>query len=154
MSIVAPPLARHRQLLLDRAAARGLLQNGHDAGTDAVVLDPSGRVEQAWGDGERLYLAANPGTELTELPAPDLPTGYRLLTVRAPGNRPTARELLILDLGSRGLTAAAIARRLATSPRTVHKHLENLYRKLGVSDRASAVRVAVAAGYLPSETSS
>jgi len=153
MSIVAPPLSRHRQLLIDRAAARGLLENGHDAAADAVVLDPSGRVEQAWCDGERLYLAGNPGTEVTELPAPDLPTGYRLLTVRTPRNRPTARELLILDLGSRGLTSAAIARRLDTSPRTVHKHLENLYRKLGVSDRASAVRVAVAAGYLRSETS-
>jgi hypothetical protein len=35
-----------------------------------------------------------------------------------------------------------MARRLACSPRTVEKHIEHVYRKLGVRDRVSAARVA------------
>ncbi len=48
----------------------------------------------------------------------------------------------------RGRTAEAIAHDLGISPRTVHKHLENLYRKLGVGDRLRAVAVAREAGLL------
>ena len=45
-----------------------------------------------------------------------------------------------------GYTAYGISRRLAISPRTVQKHLEHIYRKLAVSDRLSAVQVAVELG--------
>ena len=58
----------------------------------------------------------------------------------------TARETAVLHLLMCGLTAEGIARRLGTSPRTVHKHLEHVYRKLGVTDRLSAFRAAQAAG--------
>jgi DNA-binding CsgD family transcriptional regulator len=60
----------------------------------------------------------------------------------------TERELAVLTLLGDGLTAEAIARRLRTSPRTVHKHLEHLYRKLGVRDRLMAVQRAREAGIL------
>jgi DNA-binding CsgD family transcriptional regulator len=53
--------------------------------------------------------------------------------------RITARECQVLGLVAEGRTAAAIARRLQLSPRTVEKHLERLYTKLGVSDRVGAV---------------
>jgi DNA-binding CsgD family transcriptional regulator len=62
--------------------------------------------------------------------------------------RLTDRELAVLTLLGAGLTARAIARRLDTSPRTVHKHLEHLYRKLGVRDRLMAVQRARDAGLL------
>jgi DNA-binding CsgD family transcriptional regulator len=62
--------------------------------------------------------------------------------------RLTRRELAVLRLLGEGLTAQAIARRLRTSPRTVHKHLEHLYRKLGVRDRLMAVQRARNAGLL------
>jgi ATP/maltotriose-dependent transcriptional regulator MalT len=65
----------------------------------------------------------------------------------------TGRELAVLRLVADGLTAGAIARRLAASPRTIHKHLENAYRKLGVRDRVTAVRVAEAMGLVPPPTS-
>lgn len=55
------------------------------------------------------------------------------------GVRLTARELGVLDLMASGLIAAAIARQLGISPRTVSKHIENIYRKLGAHDRTSAV---------------
>jgi DNA-binding CsgD family transcriptional regulator len=56
----------------------------------------------------------------------------------------TGREVAVLRLLCEGLTADAIGRRLSCSPRTAQKHLEHIYRKLGVRDRLGAVRVAVA----------
>jgi DNA-binding CsgD family transcriptional regulator len=53
--------------------------------------------------------------------------------------RLTPRERSVLALLSQGLTAGAIARRLDIAERTVHKHLERCYAKLGVTDRLSAV---------------
>ncbi|GAA1863418.1 hypothetical protein GCM10009715_08330 [Paeniglutamicibacter psychrophenolicus] len=61
----------------------------------------------------------------------------------------TARELLVLVLVARGCTAHGIAARLGVSHRTVHKHQENLYRKLGAVDRLSAVLRAQQCGLLP-----
>jgi DNA-binding CsgD family transcriptional regulator len=54
-------------------------------------------------------------------------------------DRLTAREAEILELVGVGLTNAAIAERLWVSPGTVKKHLENVYAKLGVANRAAAV---------------
>nr|WP_269811082.1 LuxR C-terminal-related transcriptional regulator [Kineosporia rhizophila] len=51
----------------------------------------------------------------------------------------TSRELEVLSLVAAGLTAAAVARRCGISTRTVHKHLEHAYTKLGCHDRLSAV---------------
>ena len=61
----------------------------------------------------------------------------------------TARELAVLDLMTDGLIAVAIARQLGISARTVGKHIENIYRKLGTHDRTSAVLRAQALGFLP-----
>ena len=66
----------------------------------------------------------------------------------------TGRELAVLRLLGQGLTARSIAHRLGTSPRTVHKHLEHLYRKLGVRDRLVAVQRGRALGLLPAATRS
>jgi DNA-binding CsgD family transcriptional regulator len=61
----------------------------------------------------------------------------------------TSRELAVLGLMADGLIAAAIARQLGISPRTVGKHIENIYRKLGTHDRTSAVLRGQAIGLLP-----
>jgi DNA-binding CsgD family transcriptional regulator len=63
--------------------------------------------------------------------------------------RLTPRELAVLAQLADGRTAASIGRRLAMSTRTVHKHLEHIYAKLGVSDRLSAVLRARDASILP-----
>ena len=52
----------------------------------------------------------------------------------------TGRELAVLRLLADGLTAYSIGRRLGVSPRTVHRHLQGVYRKLGVSDRGPCSR--------------
>jgi len=51
----------------------------------------------------------------------------------------TAREREILRQVAAGRTNLAIAHELQISPRTVAKHLEQAYRKLGVTNRAAAV---------------
>jgi DNA-binding CsgD family transcriptional regulator len=61
----------------------------------------------------------------------------------------TAREVSVLVLLAEGLTATAVGRRLGCSPRTIEKHACNVYRKLGVGDRISAVLEAQRRGLLP-----
>ena len=61
-----------------------------------------------------------------------------------PRGRLSARETIVLRLLAQGHTAESISRRLLSSPRTVHKHLEHIYRKLDVSDRLAAVRTPAA----------
>ncbi|MGV9711654.1 alpha/beta fold hydrolase [Gordonia sp. NPDC003424] len=50
----------------------------------------------------------------------------------------TDREREVLHLVAEGLTDAEIARRLALSPHTVHRHVANARSKLGVRSRAAA----------------
>lgn len=65
-------------------------------------------------------------------------------------SRMTERELQVLALLAEGLLATSIASRLRLSPRTVHKHLGNIYRKLGVHDRLVAVSLARLQGLVDS----
>jgi len=58
----------------------------------------------------------------------------------------TAREAEVLSLVARGLTDQQAAHRLGLSVRTVGKHLEHVYAKLGVTDRQAAVHAARSSG--------
>ncbi len=58
----------------------------------------------------------------------------------------TRREEEVLALLAQGLSNKAIASRLGLSPDTVKDHLENVYRKLEVRDRVSALRRATELG--------
>lgn len=58
----------------------------------------------------------------------------------------TAREQTILAAVGAGLTTAAISRELWVSEHTIKFHLTNIYRKIGVSNRAGAVRYALEHG--------
>ncbi|MBP8919600.1 MAG: helix-turn-helix transcriptional regulator [Micropruina sp.] len=69
-------------------------------------------------------------------------------------NNMTTRELQVLELLAEGLLATSIASRLQLSPRTVHKHLGNIYRKLGVHDRLVAVSLARLQGLVTTYPSS
>ncbi|MBO3747023.1 HTH domain-containing protein [Streptosporangiaceae bacterium NEAU-GS5] len=71
--------------------------------------------------------------------APALALEYRL----------TPRELAVLNLLAEACTGEMIARRLGISPRTVNKHLERLYRKLGTRDRLATILRAQETGLLP-----
>ena len=60
----------------------------------------------------------------------------------------TPREMAVLALLATGSSQAAIGHNLGISPRTVQKHLERLYVKLGVHDRLLAVERARGLGLL------
>ena len=60
----------------------------------------------------------------------------------------TAREVEVLELAAEGQSAPAIAERLVLSPATVRTHLEHIYNKLGVHDRAGAVATAMRLGLI------
>jgi DNA-binding CsgD family transcriptional regulator len=58
----------------------------------------------------------------------------------------TERERSILTAVASGMTTAAISRDLWISQHTIKFHLTNIYRKLGVTNRAGAVRYALEHG--------
>lgn len=60
----------------------------------------------------------------------------------------TPRELDVLRLIARGQTNADIAAALVTSPATVKSHVNRIFRKLGVGERAQAVVVAYESGFV------
>ncbi len=78
--------------------------------------------------------------------------GERVLSPRLAAPRPrgslSAREYEVLRLVAEGLSAPQIAERLVLSSHTVKTHMRNLYEKLGVTDRAEAVAVAMRRGLL------
>ena len=60
----------------------------------------------------------------------------------------TDREREVLKLTADGRSAPQIAEELYLSPTTVKTHLQRAYEKLGVSDRAAAVREAMRRGLI------
>ena len=63
-----------------------------------------------------------------------------------------AREIQILGLISGGLSNRSIAQKLSLSPDTIKWYNQRIYRKLGVSNRAQASKVAAAQGLLEQKT--
>jgi non-specific serine/threonine protein kinase len=52
------------------------------------------------------------------------------------------REAEVLALAAQGLTSVQIGEKLFISPRTVNRHLDSVYKKLGVNSRVAAARFA------------
>jgi len=73
---------------------------------------------------------------------------FMLRPIRVADNRPnidgalTRRERQILDLLAKGLTAKALAKTLHIKHVTARNHIQHLYEKLGVHNRAEAVSYA------------
>jgi len=58
----------------------------------------------------------------------------------------TPRETEVLRLVAKGLTARRIAERLGLSPRTVENHVQNVLRKLALTNRVQLARYAIEQG--------
>ena len=67
----------------------------------------------------------------------------------APRGLLTSREMEVLHGVVRGLSNREIAEELVLSPRTIERHLENLYRKTGTRNRAEAAAFAVGQDLIP-----
>jgi two-component system nitrate/nitrite response regulator NarL len=83
--------------------------------------------------------------------APEIHAGIaQEIRLREHDDRPvlTPREREILNLTADGCSAPEIGRRLYLSTTTVKTHLQHLYEKLGVSDRAAAVASAMRRGLI------
>lgn len=77
--------------------------------------------------------------------APDRQRVETLLgpVLRRPPGGPTARQLEVLALVAKGRTNRDIAAELGISEHTVRRHLQNLFRTLGLSSRAAATAYAL-----------
>ena len=60
----------------------------------------------------------------------------------------TPRELEVLGLTVEGLTSKEIGTRLGISPRTADVHRTRMIHKLGLRNRAQAIRYAITSGIL------
>lgn len=99
------------------------------------------------GQSLRMFLFRGPGPDFSDadralltLLRPHLHQAY-LDAERRRRPRPglTRRQRELMDLLAAGHTNAQIARRLGVSEGTVRTHLENIYRRLGVTSRVAAV---------------
>jgi ATP/maltotriose-dependent transcriptional regulator MalT len=104
-----------------------------------------GALSEAWEEGgamsmeaaiEYALLEEESSTTILSSSTPEYPAGL------------TSREVEVLGLVAEGLTNAQVAQRLFLSPRTVHRHLNSIYRKLKVNSRAAATRFALERGLL------
>jgi DNA-binding CsgD family transcriptional regulator len=106
-----------------------------------------GRLDADFTLSDRDTAAALTGI-LTAISRQQLWRDRRLTSHTRPVSSLTAREHLILHLLDDGLSAQGIAGRLVLSPRTVHKHVERIYRKLDAHDRVTALATARERGIL------
>ncbi|MET0740274.1 MAG: response regulator transcription factor [Candidatus Nanopelagicales bacterium] len=120
-----------------KAGATGYLVK---SASRAELLDAVRRVAA----GESVFTAGLAGLVLGE---------YRRLSAGASGRNPnedvpqlTEREVDVLRLVAKGLTARQVAERLVLSHRTVENHVQNTLRKLQLHNRAQLVRYAIEQG--------
>ena len=135
--------AKTRVVLISAHAPSDLVYRSLSLGAAAYLSKEAGRDEicdtvAAVGRGE---------TRLSPEIQGEL---VRQIQMRATDERPalSPREREVLELIAEGLSAPDIGRRLHLSPATVKTHLQGLYEKLGVSDRAAAVASAMRRGLL------
>lgn len=116
----------------------------------ALVADRPHRPARSSEDASRV-LEAEAGTALDREAVACVLTAAGERAPSGPRGWPaglTDREVEVLRLIARGATNAKVARRLVISPKTVGRHVENLYRKIDVSSRAAAALFAVEHGLL------
>ncbi|MEV6054074.1 response regulator transcription factor [Streptomyces sp. NPDC052107] len=119
-----------------RAGARGYLTK--DAGGDEIV-----RAVESVLSGEA---GLSPSVQRRLLERLSQPEPSSPATVEAPPDGLTARETEVLLLIAEGLSNQEIARKLHVSTATVKTHINNLFAKTGLKDRAQAVRYAYSKG--------
>jgi DNA-binding NarL/FixJ family response regulator len=90
---------------------------------------------------EAIEYALSPEEPSATTPAPEQPP-----TSSEPPAGLTSREVEVLKLVATGMTNAQVAETLFLSPRTVQRHLNSVYHKIGVGSRTAATRFALEHG--------
>jgi len=132
-----------RVVLISAHAPSDLIYRAISLGAAAFVSKEASRDEIC----DTVAAVARGETRL----APDVQAELvRQIQMRGVGDRPalSPREREVLVMIADGLSAPDVAARLHVSPATVKTHLQSLYEKLGVSDRAAAVARAMRLGLL------
>lgn len=121
-----------------RAGARGYLTK--DAGGDEIV-----RAVRSVLSGDAGLSPSIQRRLLERLSEPEpRPAPAMAAVVTEPPDGLTTREVEVLVLIAEGLSNQEIARELHVSTATVKTHINNLFAKTGLKDRAQAVRYAYA----------
>lgn len=116
----------------------------HDDAREAVRLGAAGYLLKDEGPDEVLAairMVAGGGTVFSGAASRAVVPRARTARVRL-----SDRERELLALVAQGLTTEQIAARLFLSPKTIRNRLSDLYRTLGVANRAEAVAVAYELG--------
>jgi DNA-binding CsgD family transcriptional regulator len=131
-------------LPLLRSASRGWreIDVPHAVATVSVLL---GLACRAVGDEDaaQLELESARSTFVRLGARPDLQRAEELLRPAEVPGPLSAREIEVLRLVAAGKTNHAIATELFVSERTVHRHVSNIFDKLGVRSRAAAASYAI-----------
>jgi predicted ATPase/DNA-binding CsgD family transcriptional regulator/Flp pilus assembly protein TadD len=124
---------------------------------EPYLVEARSRLEEsawtaAWEEGRAMSMeevfeyalsVEEPSTTITSSAAP---TEQHLAPVSEHPAGLTPREVEVLGLVATGMTNVQVAQRLFLSPRTVQRHLNSIYHKLGVSSRVAATRFALEHG--------
>lgn len=111
-----------------------------------VALDYIGQILAAFRDDEQAVVPVSADQPTASPHQPRRPSYLSRPLVESLTNR----ELDVLELLAQRLSNKEIAARLFISPKTVKKHLDNIYGKLNISNRRQAVEKAVVLGILSS----
>ncbi|GAA1876615.1 response regulator transcription factor [Pseudonocardia ailaonensis] len=117
-----------------QAGAAGWLSK--DADAEAI-----GRALHAAADGQTVLDPAA-AARLVAAPGPSAPGRWSAPQAPAPPDGLTPREVEVLALIAEGLSNQQIARKLVVGEATVKTHVNHLFAKAGLRDRAQAVRYA------------
>src|SRR5919198_1380290 len=140
-SLAEPACAHHERLDGD----------GYHRRMSASALPPAARLLAAADTfhAMREPRPYRPGLSPEEATKPVSEAGRRR---PPPVERPaglTEREAKVVGLLARGLQTKQVARRLGISVKTADRHIQNAYRKMGVSSRAAATLFAMEHGLVP-----
>jgi len=146
---------------MDGAAATGKISKDHpetrilvlttyDSDADILRAVEAGATGYLLKDAprEELYEAVRSTASGKPLLTPAV-TAMLMRSIREPRTqKPSAREVEVLELVRKGLSNKGIGRELHISEATVKTHLIHVFGKLGVDDRTAAVSVALERGIL------
>ena len=115
----------------------------HRLGFDVVIRDPSSADIVAHSPGaEAELLAAEPGdVRVAAARVAGLAVRVELVPQRTEGLDLTPRQMAVAKLLEQGKRNKDIADALKISTHTVRRHLEQMFRRLGVRNRGGAVLI-------------